>query len=176
MSLQPQPTRTFETVEPCCPPFDPEPWQDAEITWDKKKFLKDEVPCVVYVPITMSKHMAADREKIAAAGATSKDSLVVSDALSPWRMELLLSVDKDIPGSEMAEVSGTFLTHVFDGPYRDMPRWEHHMRMLAGARALPIEKLYFAYTTCPKCAEKYGHNYVIGLAKVTKPAVGSLPA
>ena len=25
---------------------------------------------------------------------------------------------------------------------------------------------YFYYTTCPKCAKKHGHNYVVGFAQV----------
>jgi len=27
-------------------------------------------------------------------------------------------------------------------------------------------KLYFFYTTCPRCAQKYGKNYVVILAQV----------
>ncbi|MGE5758418.1 MAG: hydrolase [Sideroxydans sp.] len=29
-----------------------------------------------------------------------------------------------------------------------------------------MRKLYFYYTTCPKCAKKYGKNYVVILAEV----------
>jgi hypothetical protein len=29
-----------------------------------------------------------------------------------------------------------------------------------------MEKLYFFYTTCPKCAQVYGKNYVVLLAKI----------
>jgi len=31
---------------------------------------------------------------------------------------------------------------------------------------LAMEKLFFFYTTCPKCAKAYGKNYVVLLAKV----------
>lgn len=27
-------------------------------------------------------------------------------------------------------------------------------------------KYYFYYTTCPKCARKYGHNYIVAFAEV----------
>jgi hypothetical protein len=27
----------------CCPPFDPVPWQDKEVTWHDKPFLRDHV-------------------------------------------------------------------------------------------------------------------------------------
>lgn len=33
-----------------------------------------------------------------------------------------------------------------------------------------LEKLYFGYTTCPKCAKAYGKNYVVLFAKVGEPA------
>jgi hypothetical protein len=29
-----------------------------------------------------------------------------------------------------------------------------------------LQKLYFFYTTCPKCAKVYGKNYVVGVAQV----------
>jgi hypothetical protein len=28
------------------------------------------------------------------------------------------------------------------------------------------KKYYFYYTTCPKCAKKYGHNYIVAFAEV----------
>jgi hypothetical protein len=28
------------------------------------------------------------------------------------------------------------------------------------------KKMYFYYTTCPKCAKKYGKNYVVLLAQI----------
>jgi hypothetical protein len=29
-----------------------------------------------------------------------------------------------------------------------------------------VQKLYFCYTTCPKCAKAYGKNYVVLFAKI----------
>jgi hypothetical protein len=29
-----------------------------------------------------------------------------------------------------------------------------------------MEKMYFFYTTCPKCAKVYGKNYTVLLAKI----------
>jgi len=28
------------------------------------------------------------------------------------------------------------------------------------------EKYYFYYTTCPKCAKKYGHNYIVVITQI----------
>jgi hypothetical protein len=33
-------------------------------------------------------------------------------------------------------------------------------------QGLEIRKWFMWYTTCPKCAEKYGKNYVVIVAKV----------
>jgi hypothetical protein len=33
-------------------------------------------------------------------------------------------------------------------------------------REKQLKKLYFFYTTCPKCAKYYGKNYVVLLAQV----------
>ena len=30
----------------------------------------------------------------------------------------------------------------------------------------PDGEVYFYYTTCPKCAKHYGHNYVVGFAEI----------
>jgi hypothetical protein len=35
----------------CCPPFDPTPWQDQEISWHNKPFVKDHVACLFHVPL-----------------------------------------------------------------------------------------------------------------------------
>jgi hypothetical protein len=63
-------------------------------------------------------------------------------------------------------VSGTFLTKVFEGPFRSAPRWVEQLRDYVATRGMKLEKLYFGYTTCPKCAKAYGKNYVVLFAKV----------
>ncbi len=73
---------------------------------------------------------------------------------------------KDVPGAEMARVSGTFLAKVFEGPYKDIRNWIGQMKKYIASKGRDIEKMYFFYTTCPKCAKHYGKNYVVLLAKV----------
>jgi hypothetical protein len=65
----------------------------------------------------------------------------------------------------MASISGTFLSKVFEGPFRDMRKWTEEMKNFVQSKDKAIEKLYFFYTTCPKCAKKYGKNYVVILAQ-----------
>jgi hypothetical protein len=40
------------------------------------------------------------------------------------------------------------------------------MKSYVKAKGKALQKLYFFYTTCPKCAKKYGKNYVVLLAQV----------
>ena len=66
----------------------------------------------------------------------------------------------------MASISGTFLCKVFEGPYRNMRKWIEEMKAFVLSKGRSLQKLYFFYTTCPKCAKKYGRNYVVILAQV----------
>ena len=66
----------------------------------------------------------------------------------------------------METISGTFHTKVFEGPYRNMSVWIKEMNEYVESKGEKVEKLYFYYTVCPKCAKHYGKNYVVIFAKV----------
>ncbi len=68
----------------------------------------------------------------------------------------------------MQELSGTFLTRVFEGPFRNAGRWAKDMEAFVLEKGRKLKKLYFGYTTCPKCSEAYGKNYVVLFAKVAE--------
>lgn len=150
----------------CCPPFDPAPWNDATLTWENRRFVKDRVVSFLHVPLNFGAVMKRNMAVIEAAGAASASGVVLSDENSLWGADVYLEVTKDIPGAAMASISGTFLAKVFEGPYRDVRKWIAVMRDHAAAKGCEIRKLYFFYTTCPKCAAKYGRNYVVILAQV----------
>lgn len=78
----------------------------------------------------------------------------------------LMDVSKPVPGAEMAWLSGTFLTKVFDGPFNLVGQWTEAMKAHVKAKGRTLEKVFYAYTTCPNCAKAYGHNYVVLFAKV----------
>jgi len=91
---------------------------------------------------------------------------MLSDENSLWGADVYIAVSKDVPGAEMARISGTFLSRVFEGPYKDIRKWVAQMKDYVTSKKKAMEKLYFFYTTCPKCAQTYGKNYVVLLAKV----------
>jgi hypothetical protein len=91
---------------------------------------------------------------------------MLSDENSLWGADAYIAVSKDVPDSEMARISGTFLTKVFEGPYKDAGKWAKAMTEYVKEKSRQMEKMYFFYTTCPRCAKVYGKNYTVLLAKV----------
>jgi hypothetical protein len=75
-------------------------------------------------------------------------------------MDVYLAVDKEIPDAENTTINGKFLSKVYEGPYKDTGKWSKDYENLAKSKSLDIKKWYMWYTTCPKCAKKYGKNYV----------------
>ena len=150
----------------CCPRFNPEPWQEKEVTFDNKLFLKDSVRSFLHIPLNFGKVMTKNMAKIQAAGALSAETLVLSDEKSMWKSDIYIAVTKEVPDAEMVRLSGTFLTKAFEGPYKNMSRWIKAMQEYVSSRGKETKKLYFFYTTCPKCAKVYGKNYTVLLAEV----------
>lgn len=150
----------------CCPRFNPEPWDEKEITWTDKLFLKDRVRSFFHIPLNFSQVIVKDMEKIQSAGALTAEPLMLSDENSLWGSDLYIAVSKEIPEAEIVKISGTFLTKVFEGGYKDMGRWVKEMNNFVSGRGKQIKKLYFFYTTCPKCAKHYGKNYTVLVTQV----------
>lgn len=164
-------TETRSVPTGCCPPFDPASWRGREqLTWTDEPFVTDHVRSVFHIPIRFGKHVVANQKLIDAAGATPAEPLMLCDESSSFGTELLIHVTKPVPGARMTRLSGTFVTKVFEGPYTNARLWAKEMEALAVGRGREIEKLYFAYTTCPACAKAYGKNYVIGFAQVKPTA------
>lgn len=152
-------------ADECCPRFDPAPWDEKEQVWDNKLFVKDHVISLFHIPLNFGAVMRRNVAAIEAADAKSPSMLVLSDEKSLWGADVYIEVTKEVPGTEMARISGTFLCKVFEGPYKDMGKWIKEMMAYVAARGMVLKKMYFYYTTCPKCANKYGKNYVVILAQ-----------
>jgi len=150
----------------CCPRFDPEPWQEQEVTLDDRLFVKDQVCCFFHIPLNFGSKMKKNMKRIEQADAAAPEVLVLSDDKSLWRSDLYISVSKEIPGVETVKMPGTFLTKVFEGPYKDAGKWAREMEAHVQSRGREMKKLYFFYTTCPKCAKVYGKNYTVLLAQI----------
>jgi len=157
----------YENAETgCCPRFDPEPWAEKEVTWEEKLFIKDHVKSFLHIPLNFGKVMVRNIEKIKAADALVPKPLMLSDENSLWGADIYIAVSKDVPDSQMEKVSGTFLTKVFEGHYKDAGKWAKQMKQYVADKDKQLKKLYFYYTTCPRCAKYYGKNYTVMVAQI----------
>ncbi|MFH1742674.1 MAG: hydrolase [bacterium] len=155
-----------DNTEICCPKFNPEPWDEKQIAWENKKFVKDRVTSVFHIPLNFASIMKKNVALIETAGAKPDEMIVLSDENSLWGADVYIDVAKDVPNVQMATISGTFLSKVFEGPYKNMRTWMNEMNAYVKSQGKELKKLYCYYTTCPKCAKKYGKNYVVLLAEV----------
>jgi hypothetical protein len=150
----------------CCLRFNPEPWDEKEVTFKDKLFVKDHVTSFFHIPLNFGKVMVRNMEKIKAADALEPEPVMLSDEKSLWGSDIYIAVSKDVPTAEMVKISGTFLSKVFEGPYKDIRKWIEQMKAYLESKAAKTKKMYFFYTTCPKCAKYYGKNYVVILAQI----------
>ena len=150
----------------CCEPFDPAPWENKTIVWQDKPFVMDHVTSFLHMPLNMGAKVVKNMKLIADADATASHQLMLCDEKSIWGSDIYIDVTKDVPNAKMAKISGTFVTKVFEGPYQNAGKWAQEMAGYVKAQGKEIKKLYFSYTTCPKCAKAYGKNYVVLFAQV----------
>jgi len=151
----------------CCPRFDPAPWDQQEFEFQERPFVRATTVNFMHIPLNMGGVVKRTWQKIEKAGAAPVEGfLMLSTDPSPWRGEHFLAVTKDVPDAETVRLSGHYLTKVFEGPYREAGRWARQMPGYVESLGKKMRKLYFFYTTCPKCAKHYGKNYVVAFAEV----------
>lgn len=156
----------MNTEKICCPKFEPALWDDKTFEWDHKKFVKDKVCTLFYMPINFGSVMKRVQRKIEKSGATVQEGMWLSDHTSKWNMDLYVAVDREIVGAENSTLSGTFLSKVYEGNFKDTGAWMKDFERYANNKGVSIKKMYTWYTTCPTCAKKYGKNYVALIAAV----------
>ncbi|MFA6888564.1 MAG: hydrolase [Candidatus Woesearchaeota archaeon] len=150
----------------CCPPFDPIPWEEQEIKWKNKKFIKDSVMTLIYIPLNFGAVITRNMKKIEQCKAKNPQNIMLSEHNSMFKTTVYIAVDKEIPQTEITTLSGTFLTKTFEGPYKNAGIWAKEMDTYVASEGKTIKKLYYWYTTCPKCAKVYGKNYTVLFAEV----------
>lgn len=150
--------------EICCPKFDPKPWDEKIFEWKNKKFVKAKVFTLFFMPINFGPVISKLMQKIGKN--ISKDMLSLSDHTSKWNMDIYVAVEKEIEGVENVTLSGKYLSKVYEGDFKDTGKWCEDYKKYAETKKMKIKKWYMWYTTCPKCAKKYGKNYVVIINEV----------
>ena len=151
----------------CCPKFNPVGWDEQELHFKDKLFVKAKTKSIFHIPINFGSVFPKTFSDIEKANAHSDDDFIVlSYDPSAWTGEHYFSVTKDIPGHEMVKMTGEYLTRVFEGPFKNAPKWEKEMEAFVKEKGEKADKTYFFYTTCPKCAKVYGKNYVVAVSQL----------
>ncbi|WP_300549165.1 hydrolase [Roseovarius sp.] len=158
---------TTDNTTGCCPRFDPKGWDHRTLHFKDKLFVRATSKSVMHVPMNMGAVFSRVQNRMETDGAFDpRNMLTLSRDLSPWEAEHYFAATGDVEGEEMVRLSGTFITRVFEGPYRYAAEWAHEMDVAARAMGHEARRIFMFYTTCPRCAEAYGENYVVGLAEI----------
>ncbi len=150
----------------CCARLDRSLWDEKIFVWDKKPFLEDHMRAFLHVPLNFGSVISRDLAAIEEASAYPEQPFWLTEEVSPWGSNVYVAVDRDVPNKAMTRLSGQFMTKVFEGPYRNIGKWIQSMGEYVAANGQSIEKLYFFYATCPKCAARFGKNEVVLFAQV----------
>jgi len=152
----------------CCALPNVDAWNRVIIEFHDRKFIRLHTRSMLFVPLNMERIMTELQEVAQEAKAMMppEEAMVLSRDLTPWRAEQLYAVSKTVSGADNVVLNGDFASVVFEGDYSRAKDWRDEIVKYATELGRKADEVYFFYTTCPKCAEHYGKNYVVGLAKL----------
>lgn len=155
----------------CCPKFDPAKWDEKSLKWKNKKFIKESIPTFFHMPFprTIGKKVTKMMKLANEVDALSKnelDDLLLFNDPTAFKSDLYLSVNKEVPKAMNRSISGSFEAKVYDGPYGRIPKFMKEMNKYLEKKDKKANDYYIHYAYCPKCAKKFGHNYMILFAQV----------
>jgi hypothetical protein len=162
---------TYDNSETgCCARLDSAQWDGRTFEWKDKPFLKDHIRAFLHVPLNFGSVISRDQAAIERAGAYPEQPIWLTDETSLWGSDVYVAVDREVPNAVIERLSGTFMTRVFEGPYRNLGRWIGEMKTHVARKGRRIAHLYFFYATCPKCARRFGKNQVVLFALLQNEA------
>lgn len=152
----------------CCPEFNPSLWENRMVDWNEKRFIKEKVFTFFYIPLNFGSVMKRIMKRLEDSGATTQESLCLSDHTSKWNMDIYIDVDKEVKGVENVVFKGKYFSKVYEGDFKNTQKWCDDYKNYAKNNGMVIKKWLMWYTTCPKCAKKYGKNFVAIICEVAQ--------
>jgi len=155
----------------CCPRFHPEAWDRKTFEFDDLMFAKTRARNFMHMPLNYTKMMTRSQQYIDNAGGKDPDRyFILTQDESNWHSNHYFEVTKNVPEMEMVKLKGHYMSKVYEGDYKEIPRMmnEFTRYLEEEDESLDMKDFYIFYTTCPKCAEHYGHNYMVFFSKITK--------
>lgn len=151
----------------CCPRFNPKGWDNQQLNFKDKLFVRAVTKSERHVPIDMGPVFEETFAAIECAGAYDENNFIVlSRDVSASQAEHYFAVTKPVSGQETVTLSGEYLTRVFEGPYEDAPDWEKQFETQLTESGQEAARTFYFYTTCPKCAQVYGKNFIVAVAEL----------
>lgn len=154
----------------CCPKFDPKLWDKKSFNWKNKRFIKKSMPTLFHMPFPpligrnmMTMWKLVEKSK---AQPPMKEWLVLFHDPSPFKSEMLMGCTKKVSDANNVTISGRFEAKVFDGPYKEIRRFFKEFDDYLAKKNKKAKDYYIHYAYCPKCAKKFGHNYMIFFAQI----------
>lgn len=151
----------------CCPIFDPAPWDEKTFEFEELLFAKASTRSFMNIPLNLGKVFTKVQDAINAVQANVESGyLILSQDTTRWKADHYFRVSKEVAGLEMVKISGTFMTRVFDAEFKDFPRLIQETENWIRSQGHEMKEFFVFYTTCPKCAKHYGHNYMVLFGKI----------
>ena len=98
----------------CCPRFNPENWDGQDLHFRDKLFVRAKTRSLAHIPLNMGSVFRKTFQAIEDAEAQSDTNFIVlSRDNSAWSAEHLFAVNKEVPETEMVQLTGEFVTKVF---------------------------------------------------------------
>ena len=155
-----------EVKQVCCPEFKSHIWNEKEISWNGKFFVKKKLISFFKKPIGMGSSLEKINKKVESAGAKTQRPLVVIDKKGLFLANMYIEVTKPVPKCNDVKLTANFLSKVFEGEPRDIHKWIKEMKQYVKSKGKVSKRNYFYYPYCPECAKKFGKNYLVILAEI----------
>jgi len=155
----------------CCPKFNPEKWDQKTFDWYNKPFIKETMPTLFHIPLPLVLNKKITKlckmvEVANQAEVNAEDTLLLFRDPTAFKSEIYLSVAGAVSGADNENISGKFIAKVFSGPYNAVPKFIKELDEYLAKEGKKAKDYYIHYAYCPKCAKKYGDNYMIIFGRV----------
>jgi len=164
-------TTTYKTLGSCCPIFQQERWDNKVHVWKKKHFIKSSFPAIFYLPIPFLMNKGINK-MISLATASNKIYPIKEEALmlfsypGPFKTNVFMGVTDEVEGADNATFTGTFLSNVYEGDYKDTGKFINKMKTYVEEKGLRSKQFYVHYAYCPLCAKEAQKNYAVVFSEI----------
>lgn len=161
----------MDKIDDCCPQFNPQKWEEKTHQWNNEPFIKESIPAFFHIPFPpmIGKKVTKMMKLIEAANKmlpNTEDILLLFNDPHPFKTDIYLLVAGPVEHANNVQLSGTFISKVFEGAYNAVPKFIKGMNDYLAQNDQKAQDYYVHYAYCPKCAKKAGHNYMVLFAKV----------